>query len=1028
MTNKIAYRAFKYYTGLFSACCGKFLLLASLILLNAPYSFAQKNDDQAEEELIVTIEVKGLGTFDGPALMNGKEVLLSVNNLFDFLRIKNVPTTSFDSISGFYINVQDAFVIDRKNSKVIFKDKVYEIGNGDLVKTDGNLYLNLKYFKTIFGLDGIFTFRRLWVTLTSNTELPAIREARLDLMRSNVNNLRGELKADTTLPRRYPMAHLGVVDWALISTQQSQGNNETRANLGFGGVLAGGEANASLNYYSSQPFTEKQQFYQWRLVNNENAALRQVLAGKIFTRTVANLFAPLVGVQFNNTPTIQRRSYGKYTMSNKTEPGWTVELYINDVLVDYKKADASGFYSFEVPLIYGYSVIKLRFYGPWGEERTSEQFISVPFNFLPAREFEYAATAGIVEDGKDSRFGRISTNYGLSNHMTVGGGFEYLSTIRTRPEIPFVNSSFRISSHLLLTGEYAYGVRTRGLISYRLPFNMQLDADYTKYAKGQTAIFFNYTEERKLSLTVPVKAFGTAVFSRLALNQIILPNSRYTNTELAFSGSIRRVGVNLTTYASFTPEAIPYTYSLASLAFMLPKHVYLTTQVQYDYKHTRLDFMKFTFERNLLGKGFVNLTYQEYFNSNNRNVLLGFRYDLSFARVNVTALQGNNKRYSRVQSASGSIMFDGKTNYVNANSRSNIGRGSVVVEPFLDMNCNDKWDKGEPRAPGMDIRVNGGRTVNSVKDTTNRIFELEPYNSYNVTMDRNSFDNISWQLKKRTYKVTAIPNYFTSIQVPVAVVGEASGSVFTKGKNGKRLKGMGQIIVQFCDSTGQMVNRIITESDGYFSFLGLAPGAYSVKLDPVQLGKLHLAATPASIPIYIKLSREGDVADNLDFSLTPRLSEKTEVMPDQEVEGPKKKADEETKEPRNNGGATEQKNEGGKADMHPMPERSDKTNELRQEEKGAEEQNVHIDSVGFTAIRKHKVHYNELHARDTAIVYHSDSGRGSLKNTGHTMLLANRGAQQHSISVPVQVTVWDKVAQFFFADVFNFITQLFQRL
>ena len=81
-----------------------------------------------------------------------------------------------------------------------------------------------------------------------------------------------------------------------------------------------------------------------------------------------------------------------------------MELYVNNVLVDYVKANASGFFSFEVPLVYGNSDIKLRFYGPWGEERTKIQRITIPFNFLPPKEFEYTVSSGTVEDGSNNLF------------------------------------------------------------------------------------------------------------------------------------------------------------------------------------------------------------------------------------------------------------------------------------------------------------------------------------------------------------------------------------------------------------------------------------------------------------------------------------------------------------------------------------------------------------------------------------------------------------------------------------------------
>jgi hypothetical protein len=43
-----------------------------------------------------------------------------------------------------------------------------------------------------------------------------------------------------------------------------------------------------------------------------------------------------------------------------------VELYINNVLIDYIQADANGFFPLTL-LMYGRTEVSLRYYGPWGE-------------------------------------------------------------------------------------------------------------------------------------------------------------------------------------------------------------------------------------------------------------------------------------------------------------------------------------------------------------------------------------------------------------------------------------------------------------------------------------------------------------------------------------------------------------------------------------------------------------------------------------------------------------------------------------
>lgn len=850
-------------------------LLFLLIVLLAPAVLRAQSDEPVADEITVSLEFKGVGSTEIPAMYNDKDVFLAVSSVFDFLRIKNVPTQSFDTISGFFLTEQDRFLLDRIHNRIYYQGKVIESKDGFL-KSETSLYMNLKYFKSVFGLDGAFYFRRLVVTMSSESELPIIREMRQDLMRKNVNRLTGDVKADTTINLRRPFFHFGMADWAIMSSQQSQGADQTTLNLGLGGELAGGEVNASLNYYSNQPLSEKLQYYQWRYVNNDMAAMRQVVAGKIFTQATSSLFAPVVGVQVTNAPTTYRQSYGTYRLSNTTEPGWTVELYVNDVLVDYTKADGAGFYSFDVPLIYGFTIVKLKFYGPYGEQRTSQQYINIPFNFLPKHEFEYSVSGGIVEDNQNSNFTRTNLKYGLSSRITVGGGLEYLSSVKSGPAMPFVNTSFRITQRLLLSGEYTHGVRSRALLSYRFKNNAQLDLDYINYVKGQTAIYFNYLEERKAVLTMPLRAKRMSLFSRFTVDQIIVPTTQYTNMEWAMIGFYRKIGINFTTYASVIKSDLTYLYSIASLTVPLPLKILMTSQVQYDFKTGAPVFARFNFERHLLGKGFLNVGYQEYFNINNRNFLVGLRYDFSFARAVVSVLSGSDGSYSRVEAASGSLIYDGKSNYLNANSRMNVGKGGMLIIPYLDLNHNHKKDKGEPRAAGLKLRINGGRVMNDDHDTCIRILDLEPYYKYYVELNKSSFDNISWRIRNATLSITASPNDLTLVEVPISVVGEVSGTVSVNGNNDEKPKGLGQVLLDIYDETGFLVGKAVTESDGYFSFMGLEPGNYTVKIDSVQLARLQYAVSPAVVPLIIKESVDGDVADGVEFTLTGKVENATE--------------------------------------------------------------------------------------------------------------------------------------------------------
>jgi len=835
-------------------------------------SFSQELPEY--DEIAVTLQIPSIGVGDIEALIRGEELYLPVTDLFDFLKIKNIPSPDLETITGFFINPEAEYLISRPDNEIIYSGKAFKLEPGSLIRTETNLFLKSEYFGIVFGLDCIFDFRSLSVKVNSKLELPVIREMRQEEMRKNLARLKETVTADTIIGRTYPLFRFGMADWSVLSSQEINGRSDTRLNLALGSMIAGGEATASLYCNSSDPFTEKQQYYLWRYVNNDFAPLRQVMAGKIRSGSISSIYNPVVGVQVTNTPTTYRRSFGTYNLSDRTEPGWIVELYVNNVLVDYIKADASGFFTFDVPLVYGNSQIKLKYYGPWGEERMHEQNISIPYNFLPEKTLEYTVGAGLVEDSLKSRFSRANVNYGITKNLTFGGGAEYLSSVSSGPVMPFMNASLRIGGNLLLSGEYVYGVRTKGILSYRFPSNIQVDLNYTLYDKDQKAILYNYREERKATLSMPLKIGKLSTYQRFTVYQIVLPASRYTTGEWLLSGSLFGVNTNLTTYAMMIQKARPYLYSNLSMAFRLPAGFVLMPQIQYGYTENKIFSAKARVEKRFLGSAFLNLSYEQNFKNDLKLAEIGLRYDFSFAQAGASVRQTNN-RTNLIQYARGSLINDRQTKYFGADNRLNVGRGGISIIPYIDLNDNRKRDPGEPKAPGLNLHSSAGRIVKSDKDTTIRIFGLEPYTNCFIDLDPNSFDNLAWRLPKQTYNIAVDPDILKLVEVPVSIAGEATGYV-TLSREGKE-SGLGRIIVNFIRPDLSYAGRTLTERDGYYSFFGLRPGNYIVQPDTAQLTKLGFISDPLTRSFSINESIEGDLAEGLDFIIKPQFPDTSRI-------------------------------------------------------------------------------------------------------------------------------------------------------
>jgi len=636
--------------------CVWLVLMFIISQLTSPfYASGNTDPDPPYDEILVFMNVHGIGGIQMPAAIVDEKAYLSVTDLFDFLKIKNDVSNGFESVSGFLLSPESSFVIDKKQNTIVYRDKQFNLSPDALIFTGTTLYLRTEYFGEIFGLQCKFNFRNLSVVLSTDIELPVMREMRLESMRNNLMQLKGEAIADTTIHRSYDFFRAGVADWSVINTKDlSNGNIDTRANLAFGGIVAGGETNVALNYRSGIPFRGREQFYQWRFVDNDNPLLKQTRIGKIYTPTISSVFSQVVGIQITNTPAIYRRSFGTYDLTYYNEAGWIAELYVNNTLVDYVKAEVTGLSTFQVPLVYGNSQVKIRFYSPWGEERTSEQNIQIPFNFLPPNEFEYTASAGMIEDSLHSAFGRINANYGVAPTLTVGGGVEYISTLPTAPVMPFANASYRIGSNILVSGEYAYGARSKFVGTYRLRSNVQVELNYTRYKRGQKAINNTFLEERKLSVSFPVRRRHFTLFSRYSLYQVKLPSvrsiagkidgSKYTTAEALLSSMLWGINTNITTYGLFISESVPYFYSNIAMTFRLPGRLLCTPQVQYEYNKFKVVSVKGEIGRYINTRGYFNAFYENNFKSGFQNFGIGFRYDFSFAVAGLSFTKGSQGR------------------------------------------------------------------------------------------------------------------------------------------------------------------------------------------------------------------------------------------------------------------------------------------------------------------------------------------------------------------------------------------------
>ncbi len=864
---------FPYYPGLqkkivFSLRRFFYCLLFSICLQNG---VAQTVPTPAIDEIEVDLFFSDLGNTQVTALIINEKAWLSVPQVFSFLKINQKSSMTGDSLSGYFLNPQTPYLLNAKNKLFIINEARRQLPAQAIMVNHKEMFLRVDLFYELFKLDCRFDFRSLSVNLRTQLELPVIKEKKQELVRNNFNKLRNIFKADTVIGLEHSLFRQGMIDWSVNTINDFKNLTDIRANVTMGAMIAGGEATAALQYNDKTILSSSQQYFLWRRVNNDNPFLKQVSMGRVITNATASIYAPVIGVQFSNSPTTLRRSFSSYRLNRYTEPNWIVELYVNNILVDYTRADASGFFSFDIPIVYGNTHVQVRYYGPHGEQRMGEANISMPFTFLPPGKLEYNISGALVEDSAWSKFSRSQVNYGLLRRLTIGSGIEYLSSINGRNTMPFFVANFRLSRNILFSAEHTSGVRSNIIGNYRLPSNVQFEINYTRYVKGQQAIYNTYLEEKRAAISFPMRIKSFNSYSRLSFYQIVLPSSKYTTAEVMTAGMIFGISTNFSTYALFVDKYDPYLYSNLSMGIWLPGKWIIMPQIQYEYNNFRFISLKGEVEKRIAKRAYLNGFYERNIKSNFRSINIGLRYDLSFAHISAAVRKSTGNDAALITSVRGGIVHDNLTGYTVHSADPGVGRGGIILSSFLDLNNNGKRDKGEPKVSGLHFTIAGGYREEYIRDTSIVIRNLEAYSNYLITIDKNSFSEIAWQINIGTISVEITPNQFRILEIPISILNEVSGTVYLQ--KGTTRKPQDRILINIYNSHGEKVAQTISDANGFFSYPGLTVGSYTASPDKEQMTKLRLQFSPHAWHFEIETNQHGDELKGIDFTLTPISSE-----------------------------------------------------------------------------------------------------------------------------------------------------------
>lgn len=845
--------------------------------------FNRLTDDQPEEVGLVFRYKGGINNVVVTAYYWNNQFYLPVNSLFSILGINHKFDTQSKKVFGYYLKKNNPYVINFSSRTITFNHHTYPLNKDDFIIGKLDYYLLPKVFAKVFNLKFSVDFSQLSMSLKTPDTMPVVTLYEQQQKRANIAT-HSLYRPDYNIiyPRKRHILDGGFLDYN-GNVNISQTGNVYGYDLDGGAEVLGGDIQGYVNgsYSNGSTYLDANNI-RWRYGIRSNPYLSQVSLGQLSTDGLFN--ASYTGIKVTNQPINFRYSYVNYAYRGKADPGSDVELYINGQLIDFKKADNLGNFSFRIPLIYGNSLVSIRIFGPYGTVRTIEKRFQIPYTYLKPGEFNYFIDAGklqsaLVNESNKDYMAQSGVIYGFNNWLTDKFGVDYVNSSQYNRPVVYNSLSARIAKQYLMSVDLAPNnfYRFNAGVSYPSLANWQIGFGHyvgnTLYNSGSSSN--NYS----VNMYVPIH-LGNFPFSwQIGSNGSMLKN--YTsinyNTSIIMQilGASFQLGYNdrslfvknsANVNESNLNATLTYTfYSRARLLRGLTLRSELINQMN--------PWKVGTFDLQAIKTVHNNFQFNFDFG---RNFQVGYSYlsvglQINLDKVQSTTTYQNSGGQAYVgESVRGSIGYDSENKDFAFTNRHEVGASAATVRYYVDSNNNGKYDQGEKVLKDNVMRL--WRSTSSYQDKNGIVhyFDLQPYNKYNATIDTNLISNPVLFPGVSKFAFVTGANYFKTVNIPFYPTGVISGMVSQKADTTQQpIAGMQ---VHIHSVAGNYNKTLQTFNDGSFYSMGVPVGKYIAEVDSSQLSFLDAKSIPDTIHFRVKALPNGDFIDSLNFVLESRKS------------------------------------------------------------------------------------------------------------------------------------------------------------
>lgn len=878
----------------------KFILITFIIFNKL--IFSQDNISNDYEEGIFTLKYS-IFKKDINVILKNDSIYIPLFETLSFLKIYCNFNKDNNIIFGYIGNATKEYEIDlKKMIYVNFNGFRNSIKKDQYLKSETDIYFTPFIISTLLSVDVNIFYSNLVVKIISDFDLPILE---LEKKYNKYANLTQDesLEDNKILPlvyeRNFQIIDGGILTYN-ISGSQNRDNQNFNYNTNLGIQLIGGEflynATGGFNYQGKE-FSYGHNF-RWRYSFEENKYISYIFLGdvtNISTRSRSVLYSDagystLRGIQISNENTIMPTVFNSFNIEGRTEPGWQVELYINNQLFAQMLSDNLGYYSFKIPVKYGNTNVELKFYGKNGEFVSKSQVINVPSEFIRPGDFKY-----IINAGKELYHRKYNANgsiaLGITNWLTSTFQLQKVDSLNERD---FVNmTSLRLFDGFIINTLYSPKNYYSGGLRLQFEDFGAYELNYTKFLYSfdilDSLSSYKMNNSQKIDFSAGLPRFFSLPFN------LTLRGSKQFNNNFSFLTLNSNLGLYISNITFGAYYQIRHFINKVENNKLLIQNI--SPRLDYSWYekpnylsflgNTRISFgcnysidkrelsdISFSIQQEFLKQFNMCINYSRNIQQKSNFASISFNMIMPFLRGNVNA-QTSNYYNSVSENISGTIGFSPdrlKFYFGNQNNNSN-SNGAALIRFFVDNNNNERYDKGEVELPEVEFYIKNA-TVENDKKGDKKIFNLIPAARYNLYVKKESIMNPFIVPKYMEFSFIADPYSFKVIDVPCYMTGSVEGFVYYFNDGAKI--GQGGIRVHLVNLDDQKDQTIDLFSDGSFYKIGILPGKYKIYIDSLQLRLLDVYSEPNEIIFEIKSTSEGDNVSGLDFRLISKNSEKVQ--------------------------------------------------------------------------------------------------------------------------------------------------------